>query len=93
MPSPNWDNAAQRWILNDGDLAFWKAEDIACRVKIVLVTDSRVYVEATAADGPFKKGQVWYEGRTTRKLAPRAAVMVRSGRIASWPSKPVLILG
>ncbi|MET8349309.1 MULTISPECIES: hypothetical protein [unclassified Micromonospora] len=69
------------WQLTVGDLAYWLDDDrhpVRCRVE--LVTDTRAYLRATASEHGRRKGEVWFEGRFTRRVAPRPALYIHEGK-------------
>lgn len=81
MTNPDYDSEHGQWVLREGDLATWLAEDgtpVRCRIE--LVTYDRVYLMATSGDPPLRQGQVWYESRISRRVAPRRLVYVHNGR-------------
>lgn len=79
--------------LRTGDLAYWlNADGQVVRVKVELVTRERIYLRATANDHGIPKGTVWYEGRTTRRVAPRDAVYIHKGK-GHFDWRSVLIVG
>lgn len=45
-----------------------------------MVTDTRVYLRATANDHGRRKGEVWFEARLSRRVAPREAVYIHNGK-------------
>lgn len=76
-----FDQRTGLWILTQGELAYWVTEDrTPVRCKVELVTDERIYLRATASDGPKRTGQVWFEARYSRRVAPRDAVLIRKGK-------------
>lgn len=83
----------QQRVLRTGDLAYWlDDESRPVRVKVELVTRERVYLRATSNDHGIPAGKVWYEGRTTRRVAPRDVVYVHRGK-GHFDWRSVLIVG
>lgn len=65
-----------QWVLRDGDLAYWlDGEKNPVRCRIELITDERVYLKATTDDAPMRRGQIWWESRISRRVAPREKVV------------------
>lgn len=78
-----YDKIRKQWVLRTGDLAYWLDRSGAGRVvrcRIELVTHERVYLRATADDPPRHRGEVWWEARFSRRVAPREAVYVYRDR-------------
>ena len=71
----------QMWVLWSGDQALWVGPDReAVPVDIELVTRERVYLRARSAAGGRQRGEVWYEGRWTRRVVPEDATYVHNGK-------------
>jgi hypothetical protein len=69
------------WQLCEGALAYWlddKRRPVRCRVE--LITETRIYLRATASDHGRRKGEVWFEARISRRVAPRHAVYIHNGK-------------
>ncbi|MDH6462096.1 hypothetical protein M2302_002271 [Micromonospora sp. A200] len=69
-----YDPQSRQWVLWAGDRAIWVGpERTAVPVNIELVTPQRVYLRARAAAGGKRRGEIWFEGRHTRRVVPEAA--------------------
>lgn len=72
-----YDPVRQQWVVESGDLVLWlDPEDRPVRAKVVLITDARIYLQATSTDPGRVPREVWFENRFGRRVAPRQAVVV-----------------
>lgn len=80
-----------------GDLAYWfRGDQEVVPVKVELVTRDRVYFMGTGDSPHLARGRYWYEGRDSRRVAPRGAVYTRhrNGKLHGYVDwKTIAVVG
>ncbi len=86
-----YDSRRRQWVLTGGSLAYWLPErGPHVRVVVELVTRDWVYFKATGDDAGMTRGQVWREGRYSRRVVPREAAYVYGGKVhVDWATVSV----
>lgn len=67
------------------DLAYWvDADRRPVKIKIKLVTNERVYVQATETANGRVAGEMWFEDRSTDRILPRIAYIYDGRAHFDW---------